>query len=226
MTKAVLFDLDGTLVRSDLFSIPAYRIARAEYGIGAMSEMEEKQEIGGTAEENWQRAMPERPFADYQAYSARIRDLIFERFWEEIKAYDGMAEALGELQARGYRTILCSNGSPDYCVKILEQAGLRAQMDELAERLAGADKVGLVRSVLEQQAPVRAVMVGDRRHDAQAARGNGIPFIGCRYGLFPEEIDAAQPDAVLTHASQLVQAVERLLSDNDGQVFYNMTKKT
>lgn len=211
MTKAVLFDLDGTLVQSNLFSFPAYRRARAEFGLADVPDQILKQEIGGTMEENWRNVMPERSFEAFCQYCNRVLSLIWEEYLDNVRPYDGMRQALAKLREKGYLTVLCSNGSPEYCTRVLQKAGLLDQFDQLAERQPGADKVQLVQSVLQKLAPVNAVMVGDRRHDAQAARGNHIPFIGCRYGLFPEEIDAQQPEFVLDSAINLVEAVEKLL---------------
>ena len=52
-------------------------------------------------------------------------------------------------------------------------------------------------------------MVGDRIFDIQAARANGIPFIGCEYGYAPEEIQDA--DVVVREAAEIYGAVETLI---------------
>ena len=44
--------------------------------------------------------------------------------------------------------------------------------------------------VLDKIRPDKAVMVGDRHHDMQAARDNGLPFVGCQYGYLPHEVDS------------------------------------
>ena len=54
-------------------------------------------------------------------------------------------------------------------------------------------------------------MVGDRHFDAEAAQNNNVPFIGCRYGLFPNEIAESHADAVINSPSELLEAVNRLL---------------
>ena len=53
-----------------------------------------------------------------------------------------------------------------------------------------------------------AVMVGDRHFDRTAARENGVPFVGCLYGLFPAEVTGA--DAEVKSAGELPEAIERL----------------
>ena len=52
-------------------------------------------------------------------------------------------------------------------------------------------------------------MVGDRKFDIQAARANGIPFIGCAYGYAPQEIREA--DLVVKEPAEILPAVETLI---------------
>ena len=66
-----------------------------------------------------------------------------------------------------------------------------------------------MKSILETYSPKAAVMVGDRHFDIEAARAVNIPVIGCGYGLAPFEVAGA--DLVVSNASELPEAVDRLL---------------
>lgn len=211
MIQAVLFDLDGTLVQSDRFVLPAYRQAFADFGLPETPDEVLIQSIGGTYDENHRRTMPDRSCEEYDAYAARVYELVQTRFLAEVCAYPGVQQALAMLREKGYITALCTNASATYFQPILKQAGLTNSFDHLIEHETGQDKVALAKMILQRLHAERAVMVGDRRYDAEAARATGMGFIGCHYGLFPAEIDAAMPDAVLKHPDELVQAVERVM---------------
>lgn len=211
MIQAVLFDLDGTLVQSDRFVLPAYRQAFADFGLPETPDEVLIQSIGGTYDENHQRTMPGRSCEEYDAYAARVYELVQTRFFSEVCAYPGIQQALARLREKGYVTALCTNASAFYYLPILQQAGLANSFDHLIEHEKGQDKVALAKMILQRLHAERAVMVGDRCYDAEAARASGMGFIGCRYGLFPAEIDAAKPEAVLDRPDELVAAVERVM---------------
>ena len=63
--------------------------------------------------------------------------------------------------------------------------------------------------VLDKIRPDKAVMVGDRHHDMQAARDNGLPFVGCQYGYLPHEVDDAK--VRVAKAADIPQTVKTLI---------------
>ena len=76
---------------------------------------------------------------------------------------------------------------------------------------AGPDKRLVLKELLEEAGPVRAVMVGDRFYDREAAVYCGIPFIGCLYGYSPQEVEA-EP-LLVRSGGELYDAVMRVLEN-------------
>ena len=67
---------------------------------------------------------------------------------------------------------------------------------------------GLVSLMQEANAsPAETLMVGDSHVDVETARNAGAWVLGCSFGLAPETLKAAQPDAVADHASAWVLAL-------------------
>ena len=60
--------------------------------------------------------------------------------------------------------------------------------------------------------PARAIMVGDSRTDERAARNAGLPFVFVPFGYEAESVEAIGADAVVSHYSQLPEALSRLIS--------------
>ena len=53
-------------------------------------------------------------------------------------------------------------------------------------------------------------MIGDRRHDVEAARGNGLPAVGVLWGYGSRaELEAAGADALVESMDQLLEWVGR-----------------
>ena len=124
------------------------------------------------------------------------------------RAYPGVEESLRKLRRLGYKIYLCSNARREYTDLVLGQIGLLPLFDGTPEGRDGWDKPQLLAHILETERPGAAVMVGDRHFDRTAARENGVPFVGCLYGLFPAEVTGA--DAEVKSAGELPEAIERL----------------
>lgn len=208
MKKLAAFDLDGTLSRSDLFLMPAYRKAAALTGRGPVPDSLLMTLIGGTAADNAKVISPDGSMKKYEEFDSHVVEAIRETAPALGRAYPGIAESLAELRRRGYRIFLCSNARREYTDLVLEAIGLLPLFDGTPEGRHGWDKPRLLAHILETERPDAAVMVGDRHFDKTAAKENGIPFIGCLYGLFPAEV--ADADIAVKSADELPDAVERL----------------
>ena len=66
-------------------------------------------------------------------------------------------------------------------------------------------------SLLQRIPHSAAVMVGDTSYDLQAAEANHIPFIGCRYGFRPTEMENVT-HTVLTPV-EITELAERIVSE-------------
>ena len=209
--KLVVFDLDGTLNRTDLYSVPSQQKALAEFGVSGISEEDLKGCLGGRPIDYAKRFLPHLTHEDHLHYLER------ELYWEKIimqqhsGSFDGIPELLDRLHQAGYRTAVCSNSIEGYIVPVLTALHLLDKIDAIQPLLPGLTKVDTLGILLKKEAPQAAVMVGDRIFDLEAAHGNHIPFIGCLYGYCPSEM--ADSDRTVTHASQIFQAVESLIGE-------------
>lgn len=209
MNQVVAFDLDGTLSQSEHFLLPSYREALLIMGITPAPDEVLKNMIGGTLEDNIKIAMPGHPMEEFLVYINHVHRLAAQYAVQYGVCYPGVAQSLEQLRAQGYKIALCSNGTEDYITHILDILKIRQYFDFIQHIVVGCNKSQLLTRILEHFETREVVMVGDRHFDQTAARNNGVPFIGCAYGLYPEEIRAA--DIVLESAYQLPDAVKSLL---------------
>ncbi|MCI8649480.1 MAG: HAD family hydrolase [Anaerotruncus sp.] len=209
MNQVVAFDLDGTLSQSEAFLLPAYRDAVSAMGLEPQPDAHLRQMIGGTVEDNLEIVMPGQPMERFREYLHYVHDFAHRYVVQCGKTYPCIPESLAELHRLGYRIALCSNGTPDYINFVLDTLNIQQYFDAVQTNLPGWTKSDLLGKILQDFDTSAAVMVGDRHFDFQAAKDNHVPFIGCAYGLFPQEV--TQADVVITAADQLVQAVEQLL---------------
>ena len=209
MVKLVAFDLDGTLSRSDLFLLPAYREALSRLGAAPLGDERLLALIGGSYESN-REALGDRLTPEgYAQFSEIVGDLAPDYAARYGSAYPNVAESLAALRRAGYLPVLCTNGSQRYAEGVLRAEGIRELFGELFPGRTDWHKGQVLRQLIVDHGAAAAVMVGDRHFDREAARFNGVPFVGCLYGLFPEEVRGA--DAVVADPCELPAAVERLM---------------
>ena len=59
--------------------------------------------------------------------------------------------------------------------------------------------------------PARTILIGDSHVDVETARTAGTKVVGCLYGLAPEKLRAAAPDAFVDHPSGWLAAISTVL---------------
>ncbi len=206
--KLFVFDLDGTLNRTDLFSVAAHQAVQAEMGWPVLSAGEICATFGEPAEQYMPRLLPGADRETARRYLTRVSEMEYE-FLDHAASYQGCPQLLDLLHERGFRTAVCSNASLRYITMVLKAIGLDDRIDFLQPLEPGMhSKTESLRSLLERVKPSFAVMVGDTLLDCEAAQENGIPFIGCAYGFRPEEMKqvecaVAQPLDILTLSARL-----------------------
>jgi len=183
----VLLDLDGTLtdprdgiVRSLVHAFgalgatapPAARLARC---------------IGPPLEDSFAELLPDPTPARVTAAIAHYRVRYDDIGWCENRLYPDTLHFLAALRARGVRTLLATSKGREIATRIAHHFGLAASLDAIyGAELDGtrARKADLLAHVLAQEglAPERTVMLGDRRHDVEGARANGMACLGVTYG--------------------------------------------
>ena len=189
----VLLDLDGTLTDPGLGITNSIAHALREAGMAVPPREQLYRFIGPPLLEEFQ--------AVYGLDEAGARRLLagFRAYFEETgiwenRVYDGVPEMLARLREAGLRLVLATSKPEVFARRILERFGLMPYF----HTVAGSDcaetrarKGQVVAYALEQSGARRALMVGDRRHDVDGARENGLPCLGVLYGYGSREELAA-----------------------------------
>jgi len=111
----------------------------------------------------------------------------------ELSLYDGIAEFIRELSEKGYKVILATSKPEDTAKRVLSLFGL----DKYFDYIGGADghkKRDKKHEVLAYSLESvnahdlsRAIMIGDRRYDAEGAGIVGIDSMAAQWGHGSEE---------------------------------------
>lgn len=213
MRTHVLLDLDGTLSDSSPGIGRSLQHAFRACGYEPPTDDEVRTVIGPPFE----LTLPTLgiPRHDLTRVVAAYRDRYEDIGLFENALYDGIAEMLAELGARCTLALATAKPEPT-AVRIVEHFGLRhhfavhagATFDIGRGRRTKAQVIAHALRMLRIPAGDHVVMVGDRDHDVEGARANGIDCIGVAWGFgSADELTAAGASVVVDAPSDVVAAV-------------------
>lgn len=191
--EAMIFDMDGTLLRTETLVLTAYRRTFDQLRKEGLYTGETPPEqrilgcLGMLLDEVWRVVIPDSD----EAVRQRANELLLQYQIEDLKQgggelYPGVPDTLRKLHERGIRLFVASNGLEDYIKSIIRYKGLAPYFEGLysAGEYRTSTKAELVGLLLSRHGLRRAWMVGDRSSDVEAGIRNGLPVIGCGYAGF------------------------------------------
>ena len=190
MTPTLVLDLDGTLVDSVPDLAAALNRAMAARGLDGFGRAEVAAMVGDGARALYARACTARgAHFDDEGFAAFLADYTAHAA-VETRAFPGAIEALGLLQAQGWRLAVCTNKPVAATHALLDALGL----GHLFAAVGGGDSFPvrkpdpahlLMTLAAAGGSAEAAVMVGDHRNDVAAAAGAGVPCIFAAWGYGP-----------------------------------------
>ncbi len=218
--KAVVFDLDGTLIHTAPDLVQAVNKMRRDMHMPELSDDLVMTWIGNGAVRLVKRALTEswdaEPDAELFARGhALFHDHYLRGVCEHSAPYPDVREALEDLQARGFRLACVTNKPMAFTEPLLEELELDRFFDtvlsgdSLTEKKPHPMPLLHVCDLFHIQVQ-EAVVVGDSANDIQAAKAAGLPVICVNYG-YSQGMDLTKldPDAMIDSFRDLA-AVLRL----------------
>jgi len=219
--RAVIFDLDGTLVDTAPDLMGATNFVLGGLGRRALAMDEVRAFVGHGA-----RALLTRGLAatgglpdgydvepDYRRFVAYYSDNIAGA----SAPFPGIVRLLDRLQDEGFGLGVCTNKLEGLSVQLLEALDLAKYFGSVV----GPDTLGIAKpdpkpfyeavNRLDLDSP-RALMVGDSETDILTARNAGVPVIGVPFGYTPRPVEDFGPDRMITHFDEAYDAIQELFA--------------
>ncbi len=201
--KAVIWDVDGTLLDTQKGLTAAYRYAVEQCHLPSKTDEELRSYIGPT---------PQTIFMTHFGLNEEDAQHAADIFRERYKSHDlfkaflypGVEDVLSSLDKAGIQQAIATNKRQDYATEICEHFGL----DTYCSPIIGADnenkltKADLIKKCLKELEiidPSSVVMIGDTEGDKQTAKAAGVQFLGVNYGFGFRNIPgyASSPEEIL-----------------------------
>lgn len=211
--RAVLFDLDGTLVDSYAALTEAVNHARRGEGLHELTAARVRTFVGDGVEKLLQRAFERAdvPRTLVEAFETRYDEVCCQ----ESKILEDVEITLDRLATLGVEMAVCTNKPTPFSKKILDFLELSHYFRAIVgPDAAGARKPDARHLLFTMEAvsctPAETLFVGDMPIDVSAARNTGIDVAVVATGSSTrEQLAAAEPDHFLERFSDLIKIVER-----------------
>jgi HAD superfamily hydrolase (TIGR01509 family) len=175
--EAVLFDLDGVLIDSYRVWFQLLNAAAGELGYPSISRELFRECWGQGSRLDRERFFPRHTLAEIERYYQ-------DHFLDHVAVLEvapGVPELFEALRARSLGSAVITNTPRSLAVALVRRAQASPDAvvggDEVAHAKPAPDMVWLACERLAV-VPAHALVVGDSRHDREAARAAGAPFAG------------------------------------------------
>jgi phosphoglycolate phosphatase len=209
----LIFDLDGTLINSQLDLAHSVNAARGHFGLDPLELSVIGAYVGHGAPVLMRKAMGARATENEIAQSLEFfLEHYREHALDNTRLYPGVKESLHRLYGAGKHLSILTNKPVAVSRFIVE--GL--SVAQLFFRIYGGnsfaskkpDPVG-VQTLMSETGVGResTIMVGDSEVDVQTARTSGVRACGVTYGFAPEGFDRTPPDLLVNRMEELADWV-------------------
>jgi HAD superfamily hydrolase (TIGR01509 family) len=211
--KAVILDVDGTLIDSNDAHAAAWVDACREFGFEV--DFDHVRRLIGKGGD---KVLPELTGLEEDSeqgerITERRGEVFRERYLHTLKPFPQARELLERMKGDGLMLVVASSASKDDLGKLLDQAGVH---DLIEEKTSSSDAEeskpdpDIVQAALKSAdaQPDEAVMLGDTPYDVESAGRAGVACVAVRCGGWNDE-DLADAVAIYDDPADLLRSYDR-----------------
>ena len=214
--RAILFDLDGTLLDTAPDMVGALNRLLQENARAALPYDEVRSSVSHGAARLIRLGFPDVDTAGVAQLQERYLDLYSGALSVKTRLFDGMDQVLSTLAQRGLKSGIVTNKPSRLTAPLLEQLGLAPRFacvvsGDTCVKPKPHPMPMLHAASLAGVAAGECIYVGDAERDIQAAHAAGMPALVAAYGYLQPDEDwrAWGGDGVLTSPVELLDWLER-----------------
>lgn len=214
--KAVVLDMDGTLVDSSEAHLKAWAKAAEALGV-EVSRAKIRSEFGKSSIDMAKAFLPRSRMLEAARF-AGLKDRIFmEQCLDLVKPISGTHEVLKALRKMGLKTAVASSNPRMLIAEVLD----RTRMIQYIDVIVGSEDVSrgkphpdIVEEAVRRLSvkPCETVYVGDTVYDVEAGRSAGVFTVAVLTGVSSrDELENAYPDIIVEDLTILLWFLRRCL---------------
>ena len=216
--KAVLFDLDGTLVNSLDDLADSVNFALTEFGFPTHETEKFKYFIGDGMAKLIERVLPEdKKDAELQK---SVLDVFMNHyrshFADKTAAYEGIADLVNELSAKGLKLAIVSNKVQDMAEEVARRVLSGIEFDIVCGKREGYPTKPDPTLTLEiigelGVSPLECVFIGDSGMDMAVAKNAKLVSIGVLWGFRAEdELRNNGADYIVSRPQEIAEIIDKI----------------
>lgn len=215
--KAVIFDVDGTLIDSVDLHAAAWQEAFRRFGLDRSFE-EVRSQIGKGGDQLLPHFLhPAELRRMGKAIETFRKQLFRDQYRRQVRPFPGVRDLFQRVRGSGAKTALATSSPKDELnenkrlLLIEDLVDAETSADDAERSKPHPDIFQATLAQLKDIEPEQAIAVGDTPYDAEAAAKSGLRTIGFLSGGFPEsDLRAAGCVAIYRDPADLLQSFEQL----------------
>jgi len=211
MKKAVIFDMDGTILNTLDDLTESVNITLKNFGFQTRTKEEVRNFVGNGVKLLFDRALPKNTDIEISKKCIDFFKQIYpQNMYNHTRPYDGILEILKILKNEGYKIAVVSNKF-DAAVKDLSDKYFPDLIDVSIGQSESIPPKPVPKGVLKAMKELNvesAVYIGDSEVDVQTAKNSNLPSIGVTWGLRNIE-DLKDADIIVNSTDELLKEIRK-----------------
>ncbi|MDP3646108.1 MAG: HAD-IA family hydrolase [bacterium] len=208
MSKAILFDVDGTLLDTTDWILQAYLyVAQCQNEPLPRQLVLHEISLGGTLRGTYLKFFPTVPFDELREKHREYQDT----HMDIVRAFPGVPETLKTLRENGIKLATMTNRLRDSSLKTMEYGGIKQYFDafccadDVVNTKPDPEHVYAALRPLGIE-PKDAIVVGDTSADIEAGQRAGARTVAISHGAHAD-VESLKPDYVIHRIEELLPIV-------------------